>query len=206
MAGLVLVFTASRVWPCSNRWDQRYSFTCRRCSNMWQPIRYGAVLLLAFLLTGRLLAAEPEFIAKGAIWRYLDNGSDQGTAWQVNTFDDSSWQSGAAQLGYGDGDETTVVGYGSSSSSKYITTYFRFQFQVQDASQYQQLQLDLLRDDGVVVYLNGSEVLRDNMPSGAITYQTLSSSTIAGSDESLFTRHELSSADLTLSLHKSYLI
>ena len=196
MAGLVLVFTASRVWPCSNRWDQRYSFTCRRCSNMWQPIRYGAVLLLAFLLTGRLLAAEPEFIAKGAIWRYLDNGSDQGTAWQVNTFDDSSWQSGAAQLGYGDGDETTVVGYGSSSSSKYITTYFRFQFHVQDASQYQKLQLDLLRDDGVVVYLNGSEVLRDNMPSGAITYQTLSSSTIAGSDESLFTRHELSSADL----------
>ena len=37
--------------------------------------------------------------------------------------------SGAAELGYGDGDEATVVSFGPSSSNKFITTYFRQSFQ-----------------------------------------------------------------------------
>src|SRR5439155_913020 len=43
-------------------------------------------------------------IPVGSTWRYLDNGSNQGTAWRSVSFDDSAWKSGAAQLGYGDGD------------------------------------------------------------------------------------------------------
>ena len=41
----------------------------------------------------------------GSTWKYLDNGSNQGTAWQAIGFNDSAWPSGPAQLGYGDGDE-----------------------------------------------------------------------------------------------------
>jgi len=39
--------------------------------------------------------------------------------------DDSSWAQGNAQLGYGDGDEATVVSFGPNASTKYRTTYFR---------------------------------------------------------------------------------
>jgi hypothetical protein len=31
------------------------------------------------------------FVPTGSTWRYLDNGSNQGTAWRVVVFDDSTW-------------------------------------------------------------------------------------------------------------------
>ena len=134
---------------------------------------------------------SPEFIKKGAIWKYLDNGSNQGTAWRSTTFNHGAWKSGAAQLGYGDNDENTVVSYGNDSSMKYITTYFRYQFNVKDPSRYQNLSLNLLRDDGAVIYLNGVEILRDNMPEGSISYQTLASSTIGDEAEEGYTSYTL---------------
>src|SRR5262245_45431218 len=51
-----------------------------------------------------------------AVWRFLDNGSDQGTAWRAAGFSDAAWRSGAAELGYGDNDEATVVGFGASDT------------------------------------------------------------------------------------------
>jgi hypothetical protein len=36
--------------------------------------------------------------------------------------------------------------------------------------------LNLLRDDGAVIYLNGAEVRRDNLPTGTITYTNYASS------------------------------
>src|SRR5947209_5223858 len=59
--------------------------------------------------------AEDTLVPKGATWKYLDNGSDQGSAWRAPDFDDSSWKSGPAKLGYGDGDEATVVNCGPSA-------------------------------------------------------------------------------------------
>lgn len=118
------------------------------------------------------------FVASGDAWKYLDNGSNQGTAWRGTSFSDSTWKTGTAQLGYGDGDEATIVSYGSNASNKYVTTYFRRSFSVSDASAFSGLNLKLLRDDGAVVYLNGVEVHRSNMPSGTIAYNTFASSTV----------------------------
>src|SRR5437763_11120974 len=69
-------------------------------------------------------------VSTGSVWKYLDNGSDQGTGWTAKDFDDSGWASGRAQLGYGDGDEATVVSFGPDANNKYITTYFRMHFNV----------------------------------------------------------------------------
>jgi hypothetical protein len=101
-------------------------------------------------------------------------------------FDDSSWGAGPAQLGYGDGDERTVVSFGPDPAHKYITTYFRHSFDVDDASVITSLSLRVLRDDGAVVYLNGIEVFRTNMPAGAVAFDTLASSVVGGGDESSF--------------------
>ena len=105
-------------------------------------------------------------------WRYKDDGSDQGTAWQAWGFDDSSWPAGPGQLGYGDGDEATVVGFGPDPNNKYITTYFRTAFTVTDASLITNLVGRFLRDDGVVGYLNGVEVIRNGVAAGE-NYLTL---------------------------------
>ena len=78
-----------------------------------------------------------------------------------------------------------TVSFGSSSSRKYITTYFRRQFNATNG--FTSLSLRLRRDDGAVVYINGTEVARSNMPTGTITSSTLASSTIDGSGETAFT-------------------
>src|SRR5262249_29214824 len=128
---------------------------------------------------------DTSLVAAGSVWKYLDNGSNQGTAWRTTAFNDSAWGAGPAQLGYGDGDEQTVLSYGPNPNNKYITTYFRRAFTVANPSAYTGgLTLNLLRDDGAVVYLNGTEVWRSNMPSGAIGYRTLAATTVAGADES----------------------
>ncbi len=106
---------------------------------------------------------EIEMIAPGSNWRYLDDGSNQGVGWIATTFDDSSWAVGAAQLGYGDGDEVTEVGYGPDEEDKYATTYFRRIFTVADPSGIGELAMRLIRDDAAAVYLNGNEIARQNL-------------------------------------------
>jgi hypothetical protein len=45
-----------------------------------------------------------------------------------------------------------------------------------------------------VIYLNGREVFRSNMPGGTIAYTTLASSTVGGSDELAFFQTDLDPA------------
>ena len=111
--------------------------------------------------------AVKKLVSTGSQWKYLDNGTSP-TGWYNASFDDSAWKSGASPLGY-DTDEKmtdlikTTVNYGSSNS-KYVTTYFRRKFTVQDdPSSYLQIKLRLLRDDGAVVWLNGKEIIRSNL-------------------------------------------
>ena len=119
-------------------------------------------------------------------WRFFDGGTDQGTAWRALGFDDSSWGLGRAEMGYGDGDERTTVSFGPDPIHRYVTTYFRRTFEVQDPSLFRELSLELKRDDGAVVYLNGVEVFRSNMPAGTIGFQTLAASSLGVPEEDAF--------------------
>ncbi len=131
-------------------------------------------------------------VAAGSTWRYRDDGTNQGTAWRGVGFNDSTWSSGAAQLGYGDGDESTTVSFGPSSTNKYITTYFRRTFTVASPSALSSVELGLLRDDGAVVYLNGTEIVRSNMPAGTIGFTTRAASTTG--DENGYTPYSVNPA------------
>ncbi|MDR4497295.1 MAG: DUF839 domain-containing protein [Candidatus Scalindua sp.] len=130
------------------------------------------------------LPIDGVLVPAGATWKYLDNGSDQGTAWKEFSFDDTGWSAGPAELGYGDGDEETAVSFGPNTSNKFITTYFRHSFDIVNASKIRNLILKILRDDGAVVYLNGTEILRSNMPAETITYNTFASQDTP--DENIF--------------------
>lgn len=137
------------------------------------------------------------FISRGSVWRFLDNGSDQGAAWQALDFNDLAWKQGPAQLGYGDDDEATVVGYGPAANNKFPTTYFRRTFNVAQAAGLAELTLGLVRDDGAVVYINGVEAARVNLPSGDVNYLTWASGAgvpVGGADESAFHSLEIDPA------------
>ncbi len=160
-----------------------------RCASARWHIFQSTGLLLALLwvaMAATTARGNTTFIPAGATWQYLDNGSNQGTAWRDAAFNDGAWKAGPAELGYGDGGEATVVGYAGTSTNKSITTYFRRAFTVEDLASFESMILRLQRDDGAVVYLNGVEILRSNMPAGTISYTTLASSAVAGADESTF--------------------
>jgi hypothetical protein len=122
-------------------------------------------------------------IPKNDQWTYLDAGTDLGTSWREPAFDDTGWKTADAPLGYasqGKGlDLNTWIEYGSDSGNKYITTYFRKEFQVAQADQIKALAATLIRDDGAVIYLNGQEVYRTNMPTGEIASSTLASTAVS---------------------------
>ncbi|SFU61684.1 Por secretion system C-terminal sorting domain-containing protein [Pustulibacterium marinum] len=122
-------------------------------------------------------------IASSGLWKYNDSGVDLGTEWNTNEYDDSEWAFGNAILGYGDGIESTTLDYGDDADNKYPTYYLRHTFTVENASEIGNLLFNTMKDDGVVVYVNGVEAFRSNMPEGEITYNTYASSQIGGDDE-----------------------
>jgi len=135
--------------------------------------------------TGASYNSQPHYIGvystllfDGSVWKYLDDGSNQGTNWIAPNFDDSGWASGPSPLGYSDSNgrfPATTNSFGPNPNSKYITTYYRQSLVLTNVASYLAFYLYIQRDDGVVVYLNGVEVFRDNMPSGTITYTTRAS-------------------------------
>lgn len=145
----------------------------------------GAEDMFSFVFLSASAQPVLPLVPGRSVWRYRDDGSDQGTAWRETGFDDSTWASGPAELGYGDAPATTVS-YGPNASSKYITTWLRHRFTVPNPATISALALSLQRDDGAVVYLNGIEIGRSNMPAGVITKDTLASSSAGGADESAF--------------------
>jgi beta-glucanase (GH16 family) len=118
-----------------------------------------------------------------AAWKYLDAGAAPPAAWTSLSFGAAGWKEGRGPFGYGEGDEGTAVDFGPNPDQKRITTHFRRVFSVAGPGEVRSLSLWVARDDGVVVYLNGVEVLRSNLPEGAIAPGTLASATVNGDSE-----------------------
>ncbi|MEC9328026.1 MAG: lamin tail domain-containing protein [Verrucomicrobiota bacterium] len=120
-----------------------------------------------------------DYVKNGHVWKYLDDGSDQGKLWIAPDFDDSKWSSGPSELGYREGDEATLISYVDSDDrsgmQRNATTYFRTNVELSDPSSYSFFIIKLKYDDGAAVYANGLELIRtNNLPSdaGHDTYAT----------------------------------
>lgn len=145
-------------------------------------------------------ARMTDIIPRGSMWKYLDDGSDQGTQWQAVDFDDAAWQEGGAPLGYGHSNIKTTVSYGSSSN-KHITTYFRKHFDVNiPVASIRTARIYLLREDAAIVYLNGQRIITSNItihPQN-LTYKTLSKQAIGGSAEKTYVVYDIDPSLLRL--------
>jgi chitodextrinase len=111
-------------------------------------------------------------IRAGDVWRYFKGTSAPPASWAAAGFDDSSWSSGPTGIGYGDGDDATVL---SDMQNGYISLFARRAFTIADATAVTGLWLTIDFDDGFVAYLNGTEVARSNMPAGVPQYTTAAS-------------------------------
>jgi hypothetical protein len=137
-----------------------------------------------------LLVGSTTLLPRGSDWLYLDTGVSQGTAWRLLGFDDSGWQEGPAELGFGDGGEATTID-GGPSGDRHRTTYFRKRIEVSDHSLFGTLLVKLVRDDGAIVYINGQEVFRSNMPAGTVSYATWAVDAAVDEGESTFFTKEV---------------
>ncbi|HOW68309.1 MAG TPA: hypothetical protein P5186_20935 [Candidatus Paceibacterota bacterium] len=122
------------------------------------------------------IGPSPFLVRNNSDWRYLDTGIDPGGSWAQAAFDDSHWSNGLAELGFGDDDEATTLREEGVNGENTITFYFRKMFAVDNPGWFTNLNLQLRRDDGGVVYLNGREAYRSpTLPPApwVITPQTL---------------------------------
>jgi hypothetical protein len=140
-------------------------------------------------LTG-LRPREP-LVAAGERWRYEDSGVDLGVDWRQPGYDDTGWTESSAELGFNDGDEATLI-----TRQQSPTYYFRKRFEVAGANRYTGLRVRLKRDDGAVVYLNGIELVRDNMPSLLVTFDRRALQRVLPTDESVFQEFDVASSAL----------
>jgi len=131
------------------------------------------------LMTSSVFKAQTFVFNTNSSWRYNDSNTALADQWKNSNFDVSTWSQGNGPLGYGDPVTTTT-------NTGLMTAYFAKDFTVNLNDLSTTMELGVMRDDGIVVYLNGEEVVRDNMPTGTITFSTLSSTTIDGAAESVY--------------------
>jgi hypothetical protein len=138
----------------------------------------GAIVLTCYAsAVGCLSAAEPLIERGTGGWRYCETPAVDCEAWQPDgwtavDFEDSTWREGKALLGYGDPDVTTELSYGIHPQRKESSALFRRRFRIARSGQFRLLRGHVCCDDGAVVFINGREVFRYNLPSGTITHST----------------------------------
>ena len=156
-----------------------------RTSHPWGGLR-GPLFLTALLVAA---TADAEIVllpgGKESTWRFRDDGVAPPDAWRKATFDDSSWKQGVAPLGYGERDLGTVLEFGEDSEKKPITVYFRTRVELpaERLGEIADLRLRLRRDDGAIVWWNGKEIARSNLPTGEIRSETTASRALGGDEE-----------------------
>lgn len=89
-------------------------------------------------------------------WRYYPGIAEPPSNWKDVNFNDASWGLGAGAVGYGDGDDSTII-------PPVISAYQRYSFNIADTSKIVLAALLVDYDDGFVAYLNGKEIARANV-------------------------------------------
>jgi len=135
----------------------------------------------------------------GSKWDYHGNNAAPpndggGDSWKVTPYTltgpwnvNASPVGGSGKYGYASGQATCMPSGRTpictpSAGNKYTAYYFRkaVTFTAAELSTtFYSIQMDLLRNDGIVVYVNGVERIRDNIGAGTVTYNTLATNDIA---------------------------
>ena len=137
-------------------------------------------------ITQRTNQVVAKVISGGAEWKYLDTGNDPGPNWAQLNYDDHLWNKGNARLGYGDLTVATILFFGSDPTNKYSASYFRRPFVIPWNLTVTNLNIRLARADGAVVWLNGQELFRTNLPAGPIGFTNLALRTMTGFTSQIF--------------------
>jgi hypothetical protein len=119
-------------------------------------------------------------IANGSVWKYNDGNAMPATNWFAPDYSDAAWKTGTAPLGYVSTGVVTTIGYGGVSSNKYPTAYFRKTISLSNVNLNSNYVVTAFIDDGMALYVNGTEVGRSNLATGTLAFTTLATTSNNG--------------------------
>jgi DNA-binding CsgD family transcriptional regulator len=143
-----------------------------------------SILILFFGFSNFTSYSQEVIIQNGDQWSYFDNGYLDDNWFEKQDFKD--WKTGNSPLGYGDRTITTKLNFGNDPENKEIIKYFTKKIILKNVSKFKGFEFKLRRDDGAIIYINGKELYRDNIPSGHVTKHTKPIQVINSKEEKIF--------------------
>jgi serine/threonine-protein kinase len=114
----------------------------------------------------------PYLVEEGDPWRYFKGTRlpSPGDEWTRPEFDDGDWLEGPTGIGYGDGDDATVL---DDMRWSYADVYARRSLTIPDPTRHSRIVLSVDADDGFAAWLNGelAGAARMDPKSGRVTEQ-----------------------------------
>lgn len=134
-----------------------------------------AAFVAATLTPGSAVFSQPIVGVTNTLWRYHAEVEPPAADWALPSFDDGTWPTGRGLFGQ----DTAAYPYPfntvvlPTTMGGPLTAYYRTRFQWTGAVTSLALEGTNHVDDGCIVYLNGVELCRFNMPGGAVDSSTL---------------------------------
>ncbi len=121
-----------------------------------QPYSYLTVFASGKNKTETIDHWETVVLANG-VWKYLVPATAVDPLWNTVGFDDSGWSAGIGGIGYGDGDDGTII------TPPVKSLFIRQVFNIVDTASLARAKFNIDFDDGFVAYINGVEIARSNV-------------------------------------------
>lgn len=176
-----VTYGAASPWPTTTRGTGRSLELVDLASDNTQPSNWAGSVQPALLGTPGAVnsvgssggPSTTTVLPFGASWSFYAPSLAPPQTWIQPSYDESSWSSGLSSLGFRSIENTTIP-----SQTNRFAYHFRTHFTVPAGLPVSSAVLHLHRDDGAVVYVNGVEVGRTNMPQGPVGPTTRASTNI----------------------------
>ena len=144
---------------------------------------YKSLLFFIILFSiQQVIFSQEKIISSGDNWLYFSENSLPNN-WYNEQIELTKWKQGKTPIGYGDTKVSTHIGFGSDKENKHLVKYFYKKISINNIDDFIAFNLKVTRDDGVIIYLNGREIYRNNLPPGLITNKTEAVEIIDGKKE-----------------------
>jgi hypothetical protein len=111
------------------------------------------------------------------VWSYRNDAAAPPAAWNSRTFDASTWAAGAVPMGWGSA--TIATSLDRPAAERPLAFYARRTVPITGAATVKSLRLTTIADDGIVVYVNGTEVARTRIDPGPVTVGTYANAAVS---------------------------
>lgn len=136
----------------------------------------GLALGFVFSSLAEAVTLVPAGSGDWAYFKGTRNASYPTSAWRSLSFNDSEWLRGTLPLYYGGNISSGT--HLSDMRNGYTSVYMRKTFFLPTAT-YENLNVSILCDDGFILWINDTEVLRHYAPSGEGRYNDISTGTVS---------------------------